>query len=175
MAEPDLTHFNADGRAWMVDVSEKADSDRTAVAQGTVYMLPATFERIRAGQIKKGDVLAVSQVAGIMGAKRTPDIIPMCHPLLLTGVDIAFTEHPEPDADGQCAITVTATVKVRGQTGVEMEALTAVSITLLTIYDMCKAIDKGMTFGHIGLLKKTGGKSGTFVAVPRSGRPRAER
>jgi cyclic pyranopterin phosphate synthase len=167
MAETDLTHFNADGRARMVDVSQKSDTDRTAVAQGTVFMLPATFDRIRAGQIKKGDVLGVAQVAGIMGAKRTPDIIPMCHPLLLTGVDIAFTEHPEPNADGQSAITVTATVKVRGQTGVEMEALTAVSIALLTIYDMCKAIDKGMTFGDVGLLKKTGGKSGTFIAPVR--------
>ncbi|MEO5657529.1 MAG: cyclic pyranopterin monophosphate synthase MoaC [Nitrospiria bacterium] len=174
MAENELTHFNADGRARMVDVSEKSDTDRTAIAQGTVYMLPETFARIRAGQIKKGDVLAVAQVAGIMGAKRTSDIIPMCHPLLLTGVDIAFGEHPEPNAEGQCAISVTATVKVRGQTGVEMEALTAVSVTLLTIYDMCKAIDKGMTFGEIGLLKKTGGKSGTFIAAPR-GRAHAER
>lgn len=174
MAENELTHFNADGRARMVDVSEKSDTDRTAIAQGTVHMLPETFARIRAGQIKKGDVLAVAQVAGIMGAKRTSDIIPMCHPLLLTGVDIAFGEHPEPNAEGQCAISVTATVKVRGQTGVEMEALTAVSVTLLTIYDMCKAIDKGMTFGEIGLLKKTGGKSGTFIAAPR-GRAHAER
>jgi cyclic pyranopterin phosphate synthase len=175
MAETDLTHFNADGRARMVDVSQKSDTDRTAVAQGTVFMLPATFDRIRAGQIKKGDVLGVAQVAGIMGAKRTPDIIPMCHPLLLTGVDIAFTEHPEPNADGQSAITVTATVKVRGQTGVEMEALTAVSIALLTIYDMCKAIDKGMTFGDVGLLKKTGGKSGTFIAPVRERRIGVER
>jgi len=175
MAETDLTHFNADGRARMVDVSQKSDTDRTAVAQGTVFMLPATFDRIRAGQIKKGDVLGVAQVAGIMGAKRTPDIIPMCHPLLLTGVDIAFTEHPEPNADGQSAITVTATVKVRGQTGVEMEALTAVSIALLTIYDMCKAIDKGMTFGDVGLLKKTGGKSGTFIAPARERRVGVER
>jgi cyclic pyranopterin phosphate synthase len=175
MAETDLTHFNADGRARMVDVSQKSDTDRTAVAQGTVYMLPATFDRIRAGQIKKGDVLGVAQVAGIMGAKRTPDIIPMCHPLLLTGVDIAFTEHPEPNTDGQSAITVTATVKVRGQTGVEMEALTAVSIALLTIYDMCKAIDKGMTFGDVGLLKKTGGKSGTFIAPARERRVGVER
>jgi cyclic pyranopterin phosphate synthase len=175
MAETDLTHFNADGRARMVDVSQKSDTDRTAVAQGTVFMLPATFDRIRAGQIKKGDVLGVAQVAGIMGAKRTPDIIPMCHPLLLTGVDIAFTEHPEPNADGQSAITVTATVKVRGQTGVEMEALTAVSIALLTIYDMCKAIDKGMTFGDVGLLKKTGGKSGTFIAPARERQVGVER
>jgi cyclic pyranopterin phosphate synthase len=175
MVENDLTHFNADGRARMVDVSEKNETDRTAVAEGTVYMLPATFERIRAGQIKKGDVLAVAQVAGIMGAKRTPDIIPMCHPLLLTGVDISFAEHAEPNVDGQCAITVTAAVKVHGQTGVEMEALTAVSVALLTIYDMCKAIDKGMTFGGVGLLKKTGGKSGTFIAPSRDERARAAR
>lgn len=175
MTENDLTHFNADGRARMVDVSEKSETDRTAVAEGTVYMLPATFERIRAGQIKKGDVLAVAQVAGIMGAKRTPDVIPMCHPLLLTGVDISFTEHSHPNADGQCAITVTALVKVHGQTGVEMEALTAVSVALLTIYDMCKAIDKGMTFGGVGLLKKTGGKSGTFVAPSRGEPARAAR
>jgi cyclic pyranopterin phosphate synthase len=175
MSDNDLTHFNADGRARMVDVSEKNETDRTAVAEGTVYMLPATFERIRAGQIKKGDVLAVAQVAGIMGAKRTPDIIPMCHPLLLTGVDISFAEHGQPNADGQCAITVTASVKVHGQTGVEMEALTAVSVALLTIYDMCKAIDKGMTFGQVGLLKKTGGKSGTFLAPSRDERARAAR
>src|SRR3990167_6274039 len=114
----------------MVDVSEKAATSRTAIAAGKVYMQPETLKRIQEGKIAKGDVLAVSQVAGIMGAKRTPDVIPLCHPLLLTGVDISFTEHPEPDADGQCAITVTATVKVRGQTCVEMEALTAVSITL---------------------------------------------
>jgi cyclic pyranopterin phosphate synthase len=117
----------------------------------------------------------VAQVAGIMGAKRTSDVIPMCHPLLLTGVDIAFAEHPQPNAEGQSAITVTATVKVHGQTGVEMEALTAVSIALLTIYDMCKAIDKGMTFGQVGLLKKTGGKSGTFIAPSRGERAHAAR
>ena len=175
MADAELTHFNADGRARMVDVSEKSDTDRTAVAAGTMRMLPETFARIKSGQIKKGDVLAVAQVAGIMGAKRTPDIIPMCHPLLLTGVDIAFTEHPQVDEDGYCAITVTATVKVRGQTGVEMEALTAVSVALLTIYDMCKAIDKGMVFGDIGLVKKTGGKSGTFIATSRAGRLPVER
>lgn len=175
MADAELTHFNADGRARMVDVSEKSETERTALATGTVFMLPETFTRIKSGQIKKGDVLAVAQVAGIMGAKRTPDVIPMCHPLLLTGVDISFTEHPKVDVDGYCAITVAATVKVKGQTGVEMEALTAVSIALLTIYDMCKAIDKGMVFGDIGLVKKTGGKSGTFIAQPRARRLPVER
>jgi cyclic pyranopterin phosphate synthase len=162
MADNDLTHFNADGRARMVDVSEKNETDRSAVAEGTVYMLPATFERIRAGQIKKGDVLAVAQVAGIMGAKRTPDIIPMCHPLLLTGVDISFAEHRDPNADGQCAITVTASVRVHGQTGVEMEALTAAAVAALTVYDMVKAVERGVTISRIQLVEKSGGKSGTW-------------
>lgn len=164
MAKADLTHFNAEGRARMVDVTGKAETLRTAIAKGTVYMAPATFQRIREGQISKGDVLAVAQVAGVMGAKRTPDIIPMCHPILITGVDVSFTQHPEPDEKGRCAITITATVKTTGPTGVEMEALSAVSVAALTIYDMCKAIDKGMTFGKIGLVSKTGGKSGTFVS-----------
>ncbi len=161
MAE--LTHFNIEGRARMVDVSEKPATVRTATASGKVYMQPETLKRIQEGKIAKGDVLAVAQVAGIMGAKRTPDIIPMCHPLLLTGVDIAFTEYPEPDVNGLCAVGITATVRVGGQTGVEMEALTAVSVAALTIYDMCKAIDKGMILGEICLEKKTGGKSGTYV------------
>ncbi len=159
----DLTHFNESGRAHMVDVSGKADTQRVAVAAGTIKVLPNTFERIQSGKIAKGDVLSVAQVAGIMGAKHTPDLIPMCHPLLLTKVDITFKEDSAPDADGYCAITATATVAVSGQTGVEMEALTAVSITLLTIYDMCKAIDKGMYFTNVGLLQKEGGKSGDFT------------
>jgi len=159
----DLTHFNESGRAHMVDVSGKADTQRVAVAAGTIKVLPNTFERIQSGKIAKGDVLSVAQVAGIMGAKHTPDLIPMCHPLLLTKVDIAFKEDGTPDADGYCAITATATVAVSGQTGVEMEALTAVSVTLLTIYDMCKAIDKGMYFTNVGLLQKEGGKSGDFT------------
>ncbi len=163
MAKPELTHFNAEGRARMVDVTEKSDTVRTAVAGGMVYMLPATLQRIMEGQISKGDVLAVAQVAGVMGAKRTPDIIPMCHPILLTGVDVHFETHPDPDEKGRSAIEITATVKTTGPTGVEMEALTAVSVAALTIYDMCKAIDKGMAFGKIGLLSKTGGKSGTFT------------
>jgi cyclic pyranopterin phosphate synthase len=147
----------------MVDVTEKAVTHRTALATGKVRMLPETLRRIQDGKIAKGDVLAVAQVAGIMGAKRTPDVIPMCHPLLLTGVDISFAEYPEPDEEGLCAIGISATVTVGGQTGVEMEALTAVSIAALTIYDMCKAIDKGMILGEICLEKKTGGKSGTYL------------
>ncbi len=147
----------------MVDVSDKDHTPRKAVASGDVYMRPETLQRINEGQIKKGDVLAVAQVAGIMGAKRTHEVIPMCHPLLLTSVDIGFQKNSAPAAaTGLCSITVTATVKVTGQTGVEMEALTAVSMTALTIYDMCKAVDRNMYFGHIGLLHKSGGKSGTF-------------
>ncbi|MBC8288289.1 MAG: cyclic pyranopterin monophosphate synthase MoaC [Nitrospinae bacterium] len=158
-----LTHFNEEGRARMVDVSDKTHTSRKAVATGEVYMQPDTLRLIKDGQIKKGDVLAVAQVAGIMGAKRTHEIIPMCHPLLLTGVDISFQINQEPDAEtGLCSITVNATVKVTGQTGVEMEALTAVSMAALTIYDMCKAVDRGMYFNNIGLLHKSGGKSGTF-------------
>lgn len=162
MAEADLTHFNQEGRARMVDVSGKADTHRTAVATGMVYMKPETLARIQSGQIAKGDVLAVAQVAGVMGAKRTPDLIPMCHPLLLTNVDIHFEIHPSENG-GPAAVEINATVKTSGQTGVEMEAVTAVSVTALTIYDMCKAIDKGISFGQIGLLSKSGGKSGTYT------------
>jgi cyclic pyranopterin phosphate synthase len=158
-----LTHFNEEGRARMVDVSDKDHTSRKAVATGIILMKPETLRLIQEGQIKKGDVLAVAQVAGIMGAKRTHEVIPMCHPLLLTGIDISFQINQEPNPDtGQCSITVNATVKVTGQTGVEMEALTAVSMTVLTIYDMCKAVDRGMCFNDIGLLHKSGGKSGTF-------------
>ena len=158
-----LTHFNDEGRARMVDVGEKNITERVAVATGQVYLQPETMRLIKGGEIKKGDVLAVAQVAGIMGAKKTPDIIPMCHPLLLTNVDIAFNENLEPDPKtGLCCIDIKATVKVTGQTGVEMEALTAVSVAALTIYDMCKAVDREMFFKNIGLIKKSGGKSGTF-------------
>ena len=162
MTKP-LTHFNDEGRARMVDVGEKNITERVAVATGQVYLQPETMRLIKGGEIKKGDVLAVAQVAGIMGAKKTSDIIPMCHPLLLTNVDIAFNENLEPDPKtGLCCIDIKATVKVTGQTGVEMEALTAVSIAALTIYDMCKAVDREMFFKNIGLIKKSGGKSGTF-------------
>lgn len=162
MSETELTHFNKEGRARMVDVSGKADTHRTAVATGMVFMKPETLARIREGQIAKGDVLSVAQVAGVMGAKKTPDLIPMCHPLLITSVDIHFEIHA-PEDGRPAAIEITATVKTSGQTGVEMEAVTAVCVTALTIYDMCKAIDKGISFGQIGLISKSGGKSGTYT------------
>ena len=162
MANP-LTHFNEEGRARMVDVGEKNTTQRIAIASGQVYLQPSTMHLIKQGDIKKGDVLAVAQVAGIMGAKKTSDVIPMCHPLLLTNVDITFDSNSKPDSiTGLCCIEVKATVKVTGQTGVEMEALTAVSIAALTIYDMCKAVDREMFFTNIGLIQKSGGKSGTF-------------
>ncbi len=161
MAE--LTHFNESGRARMVDVTQKASTERIATAQGKVFVLPETLEKIQKGRIAKGDVLAVAQVAGVMGAKRTPDLIPMCHPLLLTSVDVDFKEDSQPDVSGRCSISILATVKTTGGTGVEMEAMTAVSVAALTIYDMCKAIDKGMSFGDICLLSKSGGKSGTYT------------
>ncbi len=158
-----LTHFNEEGRAHMVDVGEKNITERVAVATGVVHLQPETLRLIKEDEIKKGDVLAVAQVAGIMGAKKTSDLIPMCHPLALTHVDISFTENFDPDPKtGLCAIAIQATVKLTGKTGVEMEALTAVSLAALTIYDMCKAVDKGMYFNDIGLLHKSGGKSGTF-------------
>jgi cyclic pyranopterin phosphate synthase len=160
MAE--FTHFNESGRARMVDVGGKAQTERVATAQAKVYLKPETLEKIQRGKIAKGDVLAVAQVAGVMGAKKTPDLIPMCHPLLITSVDISFKEEPQPDRDGRCSITVTATAKTSGQTGVEMEAMTAVSVAALTIYDMCKAIDREMSFSDIWLVSKSGGKSGTY-------------
>jgi len=164
-----LTHFNESGRARMVDVTDKLATERVAVAQGKVFVLPETLEKIQEGRIAKGDVLAVAQVAGVMGAKRTPDLIPMCHPLLLTGVDVNFTEDAKPNASGRCSITIEATVKTMGNTGVEMEAMTAVSVAALTIYDMCKAVDKGMEFGEIFLVSKSGGKSGTYQHHPPAG------
>lgn len=154
----ELTHINAQGRAKMVDISEKNITQRVGVAAATITMQPQTFEKITNHQIKKGDVLAVAQVAGIMAAKKTPDIIPMCHPLLLTGVDILF----EPD-EASASIRIIATVKTTGKTGIEMEALHAASAAALTIYDMCKAIDRGMTITDICLLEKDGGKSGHYI------------
>lgn len=151
----ELTHINEQGRARMVDVTEKAETTRTAVAEGRIRMNRETAELIRTGGMAKGDVLAVAQVAGIMAAKRTPDIIPMCHSLRLTGVDIAFTLKEE-------AVHIRATVRCKGETGVEMEALTAVSAAALTIYDMCKAVQKDMEIGEIRLCRKTGGKSGDY-------------
>ena len=152
----ELTHFNEEGRAKMVDVSEKNPTQREAVARGRIEMQPETFQRVVNGQIAKGDVLAVAQIAGIMGAKQTSNLIPMCHPLAITGADLRF-QLEEPGT-----ILIEATVKVSGKTGVEMEALTAVSVAALTIYDMCKAIDKTMTIGQIYLEEKIGGKSGHF-------------
>ena len=156
--EMELTHINDQGRAKMVDVSEKADTHRIGVASGRIRMQQATFELITEGKIKKGDVLAVAQVAGVMAAKKTWDIIPMCHPLLLTGVDIHFELYP-----GKWEIEAIASVKSTGKTGIEMEALHAVSAALLTIYDMCKAVDRGMQIVDIMLLEKDGGKSGHFI------------
>jgi cyclic pyranopterin phosphate synthase len=161
MAE--FTHFNESGRARMVDVSAKNSTERVATAQAIVFLQPETLEKIQRGKIAKGDVLSVAQVAGVMGAKRTPDLIPMCHPILLTAVDISFKEEPQPDREGRCSITIMATVKTTGPTGVEMEAMTAASVAALTIYDMCKAVDRGMSFSDICLLAKSGGKSGTYT------------
>ena len=154
----DFSHFNNSGRARMVDVSEKAETVRTAVAAGRVLVNAETFELIKTGGLKKGDVLGTAQIAGIMGAKRTPDIIPMCHPIMLSGVDIAFEFNEK-----ELAVEITATVRCTGVTGVEMEALTAVSVAALTVYDMCKAVQKDMEITDIRLLKKTGGKSGEFI------------
>lgn len=156
---PELTHFDHDGNAQMVDVSAKDSSERVAVARGSVYMAPETLALIRARGIGKGDVLSVAQLAGIMGAKRTPDLIPLCHPLALTSVTVELVL----DA-ARNAVDITATCKLRGQTGVEMEALTAVSVAALTVYDMVKAADRAMRIGDIRLVHKSGGKSGTFEA-----------
>lgn len=153
----ELTHFDEQGRARMVDVSDKGETKRVAVARGKIEMQPETLERIRQGQIAKGDVLAVAQVAGIMAAKQTSSLIPMCHPLAITGAVLDFKIIPPG------TIEIEASVKVTGKTGVEMEALTAVSVAALTIYDMCKAIDKGMIISDIRLMEKMGGKSGHFV------------
>jgi len=153
----ELTHFDQAGRGRMVDVSDKEVTTRVAVASGEIHMLPNTLAHIQQGKLKKGDVLAIADVAAIMGAKKTPDLIPMCHPLMLSGIDVSFSELRD-----ACGIKVEILVKCKGKTGVEMEALTAVSTALLTIYDMCKAVDKGMTLTNICLNEKKGGKSGDF-------------
>lgn len=152
----ELTHFNEQGRAKMVDVSDKEITSRTAVAQTMVKMAPETLTRIKEGKIGKGDVLAVASVAGVMAAKKTSDWIPMCHPLPLTGIDIHFTDN------GNDELYIEGTVKTTGKTGVEMEALTAVSAAALTVYDMCKALQKDMIIGPTMLKSKTGGKSGDY-------------
>ncbi|MBR2696469.1 MAG: cyclic pyranopterin monophosphate synthase MoaC [Parasporobacterium sp.] len=154
----ELTHFNEEGRARMVDVSEKAVTTRIAKATAAVSVNPETFRMIKEGKMKKGDVLAVAQVAGIMGAKRTPDIIPMCHPIQITNVDISF----ELD-EASSTIKIISTAKCDGKTGIEMEAMSAASIAALTIYDMCKAVQRDIRISDIYLLEKDGGKSGHYL------------
>ena len=155
-----LTHFDEEGRAVMVDVSAKSETERTATAKGAVLMQKETLALITSGGVKKGDVLSVARLAGIMGAKRTPDLIPLCHPLALSSVkvDLAVDE-------ARSAVEITATCKLVGRTGVEMEALTAVSVAALTVYDMCKAVDRAMLITDIRLVHKSGGKSGTYESA----------
>jgi cyclic pyranopterin phosphate synthase len=155
----DLTHFDIAGNAVMVDVSDKGETERVAVARGAVLMAPETMALIQSRGLKKGDVLAVAQLAGIMGAKRTPDLIPLCHPLALTSVKVELSLDP-----ARNAVDIEATCKLKGRTGVEMEALTAVSVAALTVYDMVKAVDKSMRITDIHLVHKSGGKSGVYEA-----------
>ena len=159
-----LTHFDAQGQAHMVDVSAKANTHRVAVAEGRITMEAATLALIQSGHAKKGDVLGIARIAGIQGAKRTSELIPLCHPIALTRVALAFELEPSTHS-----VLCRATTECTGQTGVEMEALTACSVALLTIYDMCKAVDRGMTMGGVRLLEKRGGKSGHFVADATEG------
>jgi len=154
---PDFTHFNEQGRAKMVDVGEKPVSVRTAVAAGRVLVSRETFALIRSGGMKKGDVLTVAQIAGVMGAKRTPDLIPMCHPILIDGINLELYLD-----EARCSVEIEAMVSCAGRTGVEMEALTAVSTAALTVYDMCKAVQKDMVISDIRLLNKTGGVHGDY-------------
>ncbi|MCA9933815.1 MAG: cyclic pyranopterin monophosphate synthase MoaC [Ardenticatenaceae bacterium] len=154
-----LTHLDESGQAKMVDVGHKPDTVRTAVARGRVSMQPETLQLIMAGNMKKGDVLGVAQLAGVMAAKRTSDLIPLCHPLMLNHVDVSCTPNPQTNS-----VNIEATARVTGKTGVEMEALTAVSIAALTIYDMAKAVDRSMTISDIRLIAKSGGQSGTYQA-----------
>jgi cyclic pyranopterin phosphate synthase len=155
----DLTHIDTDGNAVMVDVSQKSDTERMATAKGSIFMAPETLSRIMEGGVKKGDVLIIAQLAGIMGAKRTSDIIPLCHPLNLSSVKVDLICAPD-----DSAVHIAANCKLTGQTGVEMEALSAVSIAALTVYDMCKAMDRSMRIGDIRLVYKSGGKSGRYEA-----------
>ncbi len=153
-----LTHMDESGRPKMVDITEKPDTHRQAVARGLVRMQPDTLELIKKGQMAKGDVLAVAQLAGIMAAKQTPDLIPLCHPLLIGDVGIEFNIDEK-----ESTVEITTTVESTGKTGVEMEALTATAVAALTIYDMCKAVDRGMRIENIRLVRKSGGKSGTIT------------
>ena len=154
----DFTHFNDCGRAKMVDVGVKSETKRTATAAGRVLLNPVTFELVKSGGMKKGDVLTTAQIAGVMGAKRTPDIIPMCHPIIIDGIDLNLSLN-----ESDLAVEITATVSCTGRTGIEMEAMTAVSVAALTIYDMCKAVQRDIVIDNIRLLTKSGGKSGDFV------------
>lgn len=155
-----LTHFDAQGQAHMVDVGSKALTRRVAVASGRIDMLPSTLALVTSGTAKKGDVLGIARIAGIMGAKKTSELIPLCHPIGLTHVSVEFDV-----LNAESTVVCKATAETMGQTGVEMEALTAVQVALLTIYDMCKAVDRGMTINGVTLLEKHGGKSGSFVAA----------
>ena len=154
----EFTHFDEAGRARMVEVGKKKDTNRMAAAKGSVYMNSETLAKVKKGTMEKGDVLSVARIAGVMGAKRTSELIPMCHPLMITGMNINFKLD-----EVNCKIDIEAQVNITGKTGVEMEALTAVSIAALTIYDMCKAVDKTMTINDIKLIEKHGGKSGSYV------------
>ena len=154
-----FSHFDKDGKARMVDVGQKPESTRVAVAKGAVMMRPETLALIRTGGVEKGDVLSVARLAGIMAAKRTPDLIPLCHPLRLSAITVDLEPNPSRNA-----IEITATCKLSGRTGVEMEALTAVAVAALTVYDMCKAVDRGLRIVDIRLTHKSGGKSGTYEA-----------
>jgi cyclic pyranopterin phosphate synthase len=153
-----LTHFDAQGQAHMVDVADKAHTKRVGIATGRIVMLPTTLALIQSGTAKKGDVLGIARIAGIQAAKKTSDLIPLCHPLALTRVAVEFAVE-----EASYSVQCTATVETVGQTGVEMEALTAVQVALLTIYDMCKAVDRGMEISNVKLLEKHGGKSGSYV------------
>jgi cyclic pyranopterin monophosphate synthase len=153
----ELSHINAKGEAKMVDVSPKDDTVREAIVTGGIRMMPSTLEKIKQNQMKKGDVISVARVAGIMGAKRTPDLIPLCHTILVSEISVDF------EFVGDDFIKITALAKSTGKTGVEMEAMVAASVSALTIYDMCKAVDRGMTIENICLQKKSGGKSGTYI------------
>jgi len=159
MAKSRLTHIDADGKAAMVDVSDKDVTERSATAVGSVIVAPATMRLIQDGTVKKGDVLSVARLAGIMGAKKTPELIPLCHPLALNAIDVDLSLDP-----ARNAVDITATCRVSGRTGVEMEAMTAVAVAALTIYDMCKAVDRGIRLTDIRLTSKAGGRSGTWKA-----------
>jgi cyclic pyranopterin phosphate synthase len=162
-----LTHFDNQGQAHMVDVAAKASTHRKAIAGGRIDMQAATLAIVQSGNAKKGDVLGIARIAGIQAAKKTSDLIPLCHPLALTRVAVNFDIVPGPPT-GPHSVLCTATVETVGQTGVEMEALTAVQVALLTVYDMCKAVDRGMTINDVRVLEKHGGKSGSFKAAPAS-------